>query len=128
MGDLSPHFSRVEFACHCGCGKMIVDLRLIEALEALRERIGRPIIVISGCRCAVHNRRKGGVPNSQHLRGRAADLRIAGLSPEEIARHAETIQAIREGGIGLYDTFVHLDVRRNGPARWDQRNKEKPNV
>ena len=73
----------------------------------------------SGFRCLVHNKREGGSDNSQHTLGTAADVSVPeGLTAIELAAIAETIPHFRSGGIGIYDTFVHLDTRPNGPARW----------
>jgi zinc D-Ala-D-Ala carboxypeptidase len=118
MGDLTKSFSRHEFACHCGCGGTDVEGELVEHLQELRDLIGQPVIVVSGFRCQAHNTAVGGATRSQHLLGRAADVRVRAMSPIEIKRLAETIDAFRDGGIGLYSAFVHLDVRPNGPARW----------
>ena len=118
MGDLTKNFSRHEFACHCGCCCADVVPELVEHLQSLRDLIGQPVIVVSGCRCPTHNAAVDGARNSQHMAGRAADVRVKGMSPAELKRLAETILNFRYGGIGLYDTFVHLDVRPNGPARW----------
>jgi zinc D-Ala-D-Ala carboxypeptidase len=118
VGDLSKNFSQREFACHCGCGGADVEPELVEHLQELRDLIGKPVIVVSGFRCKAHNTAVEGAINSQHLVGRAGDVRVKGISPTEIARLAETIDAFRDGGISIYDTFTHLDVRPDGPARW----------
>ena len=46
MGDLSPHFSKVELACH-HCGQLKVEKRLLEALEELRRLAGKPIVDVT---------------------------------------------------------------------------------
>lgn len=121
MGDISEHFNRKEFACRgtgC-CGHSApVDSRLVEALEELRGLIGYPVHLNSGFRCRVHNTRIGGSKTSQHMNGYAADLRCTGTSVEEMATLAEMVPAFAEGGIGGYETFLHVDVRTDGPARW----------
>lgn len=94
---------------------------LVCALETLRLLCGGHIVrVNSGCRCPAHNRAVGGMRNSQHLRGTAADIRIDGVDPDVVASHAEAIDAF--GGIGRYDTFTHVDVRERR-ARWDYRGR-----
>jgi len=108
MGDLSDHFSRSEFACPC-CGKLKIDMRLIDQLERLRFLLGKPIIILSGYRCPQHNREVGGRPDSQHLYGRAADIRVEGLTPRAVFLEALRCEF---GGIGLYPNFVHVDVRQ----------------
>jgi uncharacterized protein YcbK (DUF882 family) len=67
--------------------------------------VGKPIIILSGYRCQRRNREVGGTPNSQHLYGRAADIRVEGMRGLEALRCGF-------GGIGLYPNFVHVDVRR----------------
>jgi len=115
MGDLTENFSRFEFACHCGCGFDDVSLGLVDALQRLRDCVGRPVHVTSGCRCRNHNRNVGGAVNSYHLRGEAADVSTKLLTPGELADLAEfTIPEFENGGIGRYPGFVHLDV---GPKR-----------
>ncbi|MEW6233834.1 MAG: D-Ala-D-Ala carboxypeptidase family metallohydrolase [Candidatus Omnitrophota bacterium] len=115
---LSEHFTLEEFACRCGCGEADADPRLIASLEALREAVHAPIHINSGRRCEKQNKKVGGSPNSQHLTGKAADIWMENVTPQEIARQAAEIEAFRKGGIGVYPSFVHLDVRPNGPARW----------
>ena len=88
---------------------------LVEAvLDPARERLGKPITVNSGYRCPLHNSRVGGVANSQHMRGEAADLRIDG-NPEVLAR------VIVENGkwdqMIIYPTFVHVSWKRQGVNR-----------
>ncbi|MFA6721231.1 MAG: D-Ala-D-Ala carboxypeptidase family metallohydrolase [Candidatus Cloacimonadaceae bacterium] len=118
MGDLSNNFNRREFACHCGCGYDNPSPELIAALQELRERIDKPIIVLSGCRCEKHNRAVGGAKQSQHRYGRAADIKVSGRSPREVADIAEKIEYFRYGGIGIYETFTHVDVR-GYRVRWN---------
>ena len=117
MGDLTKNFSRNEFKCKCGkCTNNYIDIRLVKGLQALRDLVGKPIIINSATRCKAHNEAVGGVSNSQHVQGRAADIRVEGMTPEALARRAEQIDVFRDGGIGTYGTFVHVDVR--GHRAW----------
>lgn len=108
---LSPHFQLSEFACKDGTDAVLVHPRLVDLLEAIREHFGRPVLINSGYRTPAHNRRSGGSPNSQHLAGMAADIRVPGVDVEEVARCAERLGA---GGVGRYGTFTHVDC---GPSR-----------
>lgn len=114
-GNLSEHFSTDEFACHhCGqCGDM--HPKLIELLEKLRANMGGvPIHINSGYRCPIHNANVGGVPNSQHVLGTAADLALpAGMSFDTFQWYVEQLPF---DGIGLYpyQYFIHVDVRDGG--------------
>lgn len=78
MGDISPHFSRKEFAC--GCGFTAVDVELLDVLEDARTHFGAAITIDCACRCPKHNKDVGGVENSQHVQGIAADIKVAGFS------------------------------------------------
>lgn len=112
MGDLSAHFSRSEFACrHCGAQKTISP-DLIRTLERIRAINGRPLVIVSGYRCAVHNRAVGGASQSQHLLGTAADIG-QGRATLHQAR------ALGARGVGVRGRWaVHVDVRVGRPASW----------
>ena len=120
MGDLTKNFSRKEFRCKCGrkkCDAAPLDMRLVGALQALREKVGVPIHINSGVRCILHNRHVGGAQHSTHLRGIGADIRCDELTPIELAKFAEDVPAFANGGIGIYKSWVHVDVRGKR-ARW----------
>jgi uncharacterized protein YcbK (DUF882 family) len=116
---LSEHFDSTEFACKCGCGGMAngagVAPRLVHVLEKMRQYIGKPLVLSCAYRCPKHNEEVGGVSDSQHIFGTAADVQTPeGLTPSELANIAELCGA---DGIGLYDWGVHVDVRGYA-ARW----------
>ncbi len=117
MGDLSAHFSRQELQCRC-CGRLEVDSRLLDGLEALREVAGVPVIVHAGYRCARHNAEVGGAVHSEHTLGRAADVHLPGRSLQQMYELASSVAEFAEGGIGVYDeNFLHVDARGHR-ARW----------
>jgi len=115
MARVSEHFVLEEFSCKCGCKGVILNCELIQKLERLRERFKKPIIVHSGYRCKKHNTIVGGAINSQHLLGTAADITISGISPESVAKASRELGF---GGIGVYGSFTHVDVRKL-PAYWN---------
>ncbi len=116
---LSKNFVTNEFRCKCGCREFKIDSALISGLQELRDILKKPVIVNSGFRCKKHNEAVGGSPNSQHMLGKAADIRVTGMLPLEVAEIAKEIEVFKNGGIGLYSKqgFVHLDVRGYS-ARW----------
>jgi len=102
-----------------------MDDELLLALDELRGIAGFPFIVDSGYRCPEWNEQIGGTKTSQHKAGRAADIRLpSGVTATDISDMAELIPVFAGGGIGLYDTFIHLDSR-DGLARWDRRVKKR---
>lgn len=116
-------FSRTEFRCPCGrCGGFPVEPQesMVRTVDEIRRRLGVPVSIVdsggSGVRCAAHNAEVGGVSNSQHLFGLAADLHSA-ASPAEMKAVAENVMG-HTGGIGLYDWGIHVDTR-SGYARWN---------
>ena len=114
---LSDNFSRSEFKCKCGdCDYDTVDSELIDVLQLLRDYIGKPIEVTSGNRCPEHNRNEGGAVSSYHIRGRAADIQIDGVSPSVIQGYLESAYPDKFG-IGFYSSFTHIDTRTK-KARW----------
>jgi hypothetical protein len=117
LGDLSAHFSKSELACHC-CGELKIETALIDALEQLRALAGKPIVVHDGYRCPAHNQEVGGVSDSEHTRGMAADVSVPGLRLQQMYELALQVPAFFKGGIGAYDgSFLHLDIRPHS-ARW----------
>ena len=119
--NYSEHFTRRELDCHCGCdappGVEANLARLAASLEVLRAAIGTPLHVNSGYRCPAYNKRIGGAKQSQHMEGKAADLSGRKALPKAIHDAAENVPAFLHGGIGLYPTFCHVDIRP-GTARW----------
>ena len=126
MGNLSPHFSESEFACHCGCSPNVYALTLCQVLEYIRAYADdKPITVLSGYRCRKHNCNVGGARNSQHMLGRAADISVKWTDPNAIFYYAKAalkqVLGPRQGGVGLYDSFVHVDTREGRMWRGDMR-------
>jgi uncharacterized protein YcbK (DUF882 family) len=119
MGDMTLHFSRAEFACNCGCGFDTVDIGTLLVLENVRMHFNAAVVINSGCRCADWNKKCGGATDSLHLKARAADIAVAGVSPSKVADYVENGPLKGKGGVGRYNTFTHVDTRSNGPARWN---------
>jgi uncharacterized protein YcbK (DUF882 family) len=116
---LSNHFHRSEFTCKCGCGFDTVDANLINVLDYIRQDLGHPVSVNSGCRCSTHNIKVGGSPKSQHLLGRAADIKCPDVLWVTLK---EVVDKYMDGwgGVGYYENqgFIHIDTRSGAPARW----------
>ena len=124
MGDLSPNFSRHEFSCSAKrCDKCLspaMDARLIDLLEQFRAATGgKPIRPGSGYRCPWFNGRAGGSFLSQHQYSKAVDFAYPdGLSPRDCLEIAKEVGFT---GIGLYSTYMHVDVRDGEVVIWDER-------
>lgn len=120
--DSIKYFSPSEFACKCGgkyCDGCVdkVDLNMVKKLDEIREHFGVPITITSGVRCATHNRNVGGVTNSQHMQGKAADFIVKGVHSHDVYNYANSTVMKGEGGLGKYSNFTHLDTRSNY-SRW----------
>lgn len=111
----SKYFSNKDkIACSC-CGKIIVANELLVMMDKLREFVGKPIIVHCVYRCPKHNADVGGKETSQHLLGHACDFHIKGLDMKELHRIAHSLHGVDNilyGGLGYYDTFIHIDIAR----------------
>ena len=118
--QLSPHFRLSEFASKDGSDKVLVDDALVDLLEQIRAAAGGAVTINSAYRSPAHNAAVGGVSSSQHLYGRAADIVVEGASPLLVGQMAEHYLD-RRGGIGVYQTFTHVDTRTIR-SRWDQRS------
>ena len=94
--------------------------KLADYLDVIREKVGKPILISSGFRCPVLNKAVGGVANSQHLKGLAADLICADMeSLEKVLRETGGFdQLIKEHRKGSTSFWFHISVcSRNGKPR-----------
>lgn len=97
--------------------------KLADNLQVLRDHFDAPITVNSGYRSPAHNKKVGGASRSQHLLGKAADIVVEGVSPDDVADAIELLieqGKISQGGLGRYNSFTHYDIRGT-KARWDFR-------
>lgn len=118
------YFTREEFRCQCKgkyCNGFPVEPqeKMVRTVDEIRRRLGVPVSIVdaggSGVRCPQHNANVGGVYNSEHLYGRAADLHSA-ASPERMKAIAEEVMG-NTGGIGLYSWGIHVDTGKY--SRWN---------
>ena len=107
---LSTNFKSTEFDCHGNgcCSSTKIDENLIKYLQKIRDHFGTSVNINSGYRCKAHNTSIGGASKSNHMDGEAADIRVNGRTPIEVAQYAESI-GIK--GIGVYSWGVHIDTR-----------------
>ena len=120
---LAPDFKVRELRCRDGTDTVMVDEALTVVLQCIREHFGKAVTITSGYRTAAHNAAVGGAKSSQHLLGRAADIRVEGVSVEDVAAYAESLMP-DWGGVGRYPIkagratgWVHVDTRAD-KARW----------
>ena len=112
---LSSNFKVKEFACQDGSDPIFIDSELVSVLQKIRNHFGKAVTITSAYRTPTHNKNVGGTTYSQHLYGKAADIKVQGIAPKDVAKYAETL--LDEGGIGIYNTFTHIDVRST-KSRW----------
>ena len=124
MAKLTNNFTLQEF--NSKCGKDIPNnvlpniLQLAKNLQVLRDAVGKSITITSGYRSPQHNKKIGGAKDSQHVKGLAADIKVSGMTPKEVALVIEGLiesGKMKQGGIGIYPSWVHYDVRGT-KARW----------
>ena len=104
------NFKVKEFACNDGTDKILIDSELVEKLQIIREHFAKPLFINSAYRTSTYNKQVGGANNSQHVLGKAADVRIPNIAPTKIAEFAKQI-GFR--GVGIYSWGCHLDTRVN---------------
>ena len=124
MAKITNNFSLEEFKCKDGSdipNDVLPNIiELAKNLQVLRDAIGKSITINSGYRSQKYNAKIGGVKNSQHVKGKASDLRVSGMTPKELALIIEGLiekGKMKEGGIGIYPNFTHYDIR-GVKARW----------
>lgn len=110
------YFKPSEFACKCGqCGGGFERMspELLERLDAARALAGIPFVISSGFRCPAHNKAQGGVADSAHTRGYAADIQCRDSHSRFVI-----VKALLEAGfrrIELAPTWIHADCDPDKP-------------
>lgn len=119
-----PNFSPQEMASR-GDGKLAINEDAMDKLQALRDRLGVPLIVNSAYRSPEYNRQIGGAARSQHMQAKAFDISMANHDP---AIFEAAARAVGFTGFGFYrrNNFMHIDT---GPAReWGERWFQRTDV
>ena len=129
--QLTENFYKEEFDCRDGSKmpeEILTNIKILASnLQFIRNELNEPIFISSGYRSAEHNEKVGGKSNSYHLRGMAADLVSKNFSPKELATIILKLKEeniILKGGIGLYDGFVHYDIRGD-LVHWNESSRFK---
>ena len=113
--DEIEYFARDEFKCKCG-GKYCngypaePDERMVRIADQLRKNLGVPITIVSGLRCKTWNAIQGGVSNSQHMYGEAADIYAKGVSQPRVEAELDKIGGVRYHYAIKGSSNVHFDV------------------
>lgn len=111
------YFRREEFRCTCGgrgCNGFPAEPseRLIRNAEMTRIHFENIADVSSGVRCGLRNAElPGSAANSLHLRGKAMDFRIRGISAEELCAYVRTLPGVEEA-YAIDGQFVHMGVEK----------------
>jgi hypothetical protein len=119
---LSANFTVSEFKCKDGSDKILIDTDLVDILQKIRSHFNKAVTINSAYRNATYNKKIGGASKSQHINGTAADIVVKDTKPEAVAKYVEFLMP-NKGGIGLYSTFTHVDVRATR-ARWKDFGRE----
>lgn len=117
---VSEHFGVWEFKCSDNSRVVVLDKALVELLEVIRKHFNKPVVINSGYRTVQYNASlKNSSPKSQHILGKAADIRVTGVEPKKVYDYVNSLYPSSHG-LGIYNTFVHVDVRET-KSRWDYR-------
>ena len=110
--DGIKHFKRHEFACKCGryCNGYPTEMKkgVLAVLDRTREHFGSPATVSSGMRCKQHNTNVGGVSNSRHLSGKAADFCVKGKTSAQVLTYVQNQPETRYA-YAIDSSYVHVD-------------------
>lgn len=119
--NLSNHFTLAEMThtAHKGVNndpdalqRESLMLLCVNVLEPLRERLGMPIFIGSGFRSAELNRKVGGSPRSQHMRGEAADIVVQGMKVAEVVKLIREMNLPVDQCIDEFGAWIHISHRR----------------
>lgn len=122
--QLTENFALHEFRCNDGTDvpdEYMDNVQLLaDNLQIIRNEINQPMILVSGYRSPEYNKSIGSRPTSQHRLAKAADIVVKDMTPKQVWEVIIRLikeKKIHSGGVGLYTTFVHYDVRGRN-ARW----------
>ena len=99
--------SREIFGCKCGCGFNVIHDAVVGLVGSIQE-VAPECHVTSGCRCEDHNKAEGGVSDSPHLKGTAADLYVPNSKLRYLVLRKLFAMGVKRIGIGK--DFIHFDV------------------
>lgn len=124
---MTKNFKVEEFKCKCGCGEMRISPTVLLVCQLVRDKFKKPVTISSGSRCSSYNEKVGGVSDSQHkVKGdgytHAADIQVKDVEPRLVYSFLNDLFH-NTLGIGIYNTFVHIDDRIDRAYRWDNRSK-----
>ena len=108
------YFKKSEFVCKCG-GKYCKgntaapQEKLVRVLDTMRGNLGGSMTIVSGVRCSKHNANVGGVENSRHLSGKAADIKVKGKTADQVLAEAKKHPDVRYA-YKINSTNVHVDI------------------
>lgn len=111
------YFVREEFRCTCGgrgCSGFPAEPveRLVRNAEAARQHFASPADVSSGVRCVLRNSElPGSAANSLHLRGKAMDFRVRGVSARALCDYVKTLPDVDEA-YAIDEQYVHMGVKK----------------
>ncbi|WP_085674870.1 MULTISPECIES: D-Ala-D-Ala carboxypeptidase family metallohydrolase [unclassified Pseudomonas] len=126
--QITPHFTLKELTASQTAARdgldntpspeVVANLRLLcQALEQVRALFASPVIISSGYRSPAVNARVGGVRNSQHISGLAADFMVLGVNNREVVRRVSESDVPFDQLILEFDSWVHLSVSAAAPRR-----------
>jgi len=137
MRQLTPNFHEREFACKDAlrgktnppfCNGSVgkgISQELVNGLQQVRDKVGKPILVTSGYRCPAYNASlSGAASQSKHMKGTAADIRVDGMTSEQLMKVVEELNLFTGRGLYPGQGFVHVDVRNGlhgSVTRWVKR-------
>lgn len=111
------YFTLDEFRCKCGNCENKINSGFVALMEEIREEFGEPLRVNSGYRCAEHDKAVGGV--GPHTTGFAGDFApLSGWTPAKKYKLVGIALACGATGVGVADTFVHIDRIPQSEKRW----------
>lgn len=126
IGELFVHCSTDEIETAVKDAQVMTNLQtLLCYLQAVRTRVGRPLVINSGYRDKAHNANVGGVKTSQHLKGEAVDCYVVGYGVGQLARLICSEFDYCFGQVIQYNTFIHLALQNEAHPRLQFIDKTK---
>jgi len=104
-------YSLEDFKCKCGkCNTTLKDNYFVDFMNYLYAETGKKFVVTSAMRCYEHNKKIGGLPNSDHTRGEAIDVATLTIEDRSLLVYHAYRFGIMRAIVYINKKFVHLSI------------------
>ena len=106
-------YDKNSFSCKCGCGTNNIYEEFIDFMNYLYKETDTVYEINSGVRCINHNKKVGGKENSDHIYGKAIDVKTLTIEDRSLVVYYAFKFGIPRAIVYTDKYFVHLSINEN---------------